>query len=207
MVQPEIARRVLLVAVVALVAAGEARARAQAPAPPASASATKAKELVGLLQAKKLEAIAARYPGEAGRYLAALLVPNAQLLVVSASYTRPEDIEYYLYQKEFMNAYVNLNSSALAEKRLFIEDALHDGLVALPGKSLAHDSVTSGTTRQVFDGDFLDPRRRNPPKKISQEDYLKAFAAADEQYTKLLGVLIDELKKPAMLLAGAPGLR
>jgi hypothetical protein len=204
MLHADVARRIVVAAAVAALAAGAAGMGAQAPPP--SASAAKAKELVGLLQSKKLETVAVRYPGEDGRFLAALLVPNAQLLVVAANYSRPSDIEYYLYHKEFMNAYTNLYSSALAEKRVFVEDALHDGLMALPGKSLAHDSVTSGGTRQVFDGDFADPRRRNQ-KKISQEDYFKAFASADAEYTKLLGILIEDLKKQTAALAATPGLR
>ena len=167
---------------------------AQAPAAPPSTSTSKAKELVGLLQARKLEAIAAREPDQAGRFVAALLVPNAQLLLVAAKYSQPMDIEYYLYQKEFMNAYVNLNSSPHSGEKFFIEDALHDGLVALPGKSLAHDSVTSPAGRQIFNGDFADPRRRND-KRIAQEAYMKGFVSADERYAQLLTVLIEQLKK------------
>jgi hypothetical protein len=167
---------------------------AQAPTAPPAASTAKAKELVALLQAKKLEAIAARDPAQAGRFVAALLIPNVQLLAVSSSYSRPLDIEYYLYQKDFMSAYVNLNSSTLISEKVFIEDALHDGLVALPGKTLGHDTFTDGSTRQVFDGDFADPKRKNQ-KKISQDDYLKRYSTADEKYTKILALLIEDLKK------------
>ena len=70
-------------------------AQSQAPATGAGA-----KELAGLLQAKKLEAIAARMPGESGRFVAVLLIPNVQLLAVSALHTRPMDPEYYLYNKD-----------------------------------------------------------------------------------------------------------
>ncbi len=178
---------------VALILAS-ALAHGQAPAAPPSTSAARAKELVGLLQGRKLEAIAAREPGQAGRFVAALLVPNAQLLLVAAKYAQPMDIEYYLYQKEFMNAYVNLNSSSHSSEKVFVEDALHDGLIALPGKSLAHDSVTTPAGRQIFDGGFADPRRRND-KKISQEDYMKTFVSADERYATLLTALIEQLKK------------
>ena len=170
---------------------------AQAPAMPPSASTAKAKELVSLLQARKLEAIAAREPGQAGRFVAALLVPNAQLLLVGAKYAQPMDIEYYLYQKEFMNAYVNLNSSPHSSEKVFVEDALHDGLIALPGKSLAHDSVTTQAGRQIFDGNFADPRRRNE-KKISQEAYMKTFVSADDRYATLLTALIEQLKKAGL---------
>jgi hypothetical protein len=167
---------------------------AQTPAAPAAASTAKAKELVALLQARKLEAIAARDPAQAGRFVAALLIPNVQLLAVSSSYSRPLDIEYYLYQKDFMSAYVNLNSSTLVAEKVFIEDARHDGLVALPGKALGFDTFSEDAKRQVFDGDFADPKRKNQ-KKISQDDYLKVYSTADEKYTKILTLLIEEMKK------------
>ena len=119
---------------------------AQAPTAPPAASSPKAKELVTLLQARKLEAFAARDATQAGRFVAALLVPNVQLLAVSATYSRPLDIEYYLYQKDFMSAYVNLNSSTLITEKVFIEDARHDGLIALPGKTLGYKKILPPVT-------------------------------------------------------------
>ena len=193
-----IARRMVVVVALVVGVAEGARPAAQAVTPPPSTSAAKAKELVGLLQAKKLEAFAARMPNEAGKYMAVLLVPNAQLLTISASYGRPTDMEYYLYNKEYQNAYTNLSSSTLAEDKLFFEDALHDGLIAVPGKSPVSDAVRIGTARQDFNGAWIDPRRKNPAVKITQEDYFKAFVSADEKYARILDVLIAELKKPAL---------
>jgi hypothetical protein len=181
-----------LVAAVACV--GGSVLSAQAPAPPASTSATSAKELVGLLQARKLEAYAVRDPSESGRFVAVLLIPNVQLLVVSAAYERPMDIEYRLYHKDFMNAYMDLNSSVYSQAKFFVDDAQGDGLKAVPGKEPGRDAVKAEGQDRVFDGAFADPRRRND-KRISQEDYFKAFVAADERYARLLGVLVAELKK------------
>lgn len=161
---------------------------------PAAASASKAKELIGLMQSKKLEAIAARDPDKSGRYLAALLIPNVQLLVVSATYAKPSDLDARLYYKDFMGAYVDLNTSIHSSDKTFIEDALCDGLIAQPGKSLAHDSARLGTEKRIFDGDFAAPNQKNS-KKISQDAYLKLFSTAEEQYIRVLGVLIDEAKK------------
>jgi len=180
--------------VAAILACAAVGLLAQAPAAPASASATKAKELVTLLAEKKVEGVTAKDPEQASRFVAALLVPKVQLLVVSAVYSRPMDMEYRLYNKDFMNAYLDLKSSALASERVFVDDALGDGLVALPGKNLAHDSITTGADTIVFNGDFADPRRKNQ-KKISQDDYMKAFGDADQRYARLLGILVDQLKK------------
>ena len=180
----------VVLAVLMLAAGAAVPAQSQAPATGAAA-----KELASLLQAKKLEAIAARMPGEAGRFVAGLLVPNIQMIVISALHTRPMDTEYYLYNKDFKTAYMDLNSSALSTERIVIDDAMADGLIALPGKNLAHDSFVKDTTRQIFDGSFADPRKRND-KRIPQDAYMKAFAEAEGQYAKILAVLVAELKKP-----------
>jgi hypothetical protein len=161
---------------------------------PVAASAAKAKELIGLMQSKKLEAIAARDPDKSGRYLAALHIPNVQLLVVSAAYSKPGDLDARLYYKDFMGAYVDLNTSIHSSDKTFIEDALCDGLIAQPGKSLVHDSARLGAEKRVFDGDFAGPNQKNS-KKISQDAYLKLFSTAEEQYMRVLTVLIEEAKK------------
>ncbi len=172
----------------------EQPARAQAPVVAAAASVPKAKELVAALQGRKLEAFAVRDPSGPGRYVAVLHMPGVQLMVVSAVYEKASDMDYRFYHKDYMNVYLDLRTGVLSKDRLFIEDAKGDGLVALPGKNLQHDSVTVGATQQTFDGDFADPRRKNV-KKISQEDYLKAFTDADAQYTRLIGLLMDGLKQ------------
>ena len=160
----------------------------------AAASAAKVKELVAVMQSKKLEAIAGRDPDKSGRYLAALHIPNVQLLVVSATYAKPGDLDARLYYKDFMGAYVDLNTSIHSSDKTFIEDALCDGLIAQPGKSLVHDSARLGTEKRVFDGDFAAPNQKNS-KKISQDAYLKLFSTAEEQYIRVLTVLIEEAKK------------
>jgi hypothetical protein len=177
--------------VLAALLAGAIALPAQSQTP---ATAAKAKELAALLQEKKLEAFAARVPGESGWFVAARLIPNVQLLAVLAHHTRHMDMEYYLYNKDHRNAYLDLNSSTFSTERVVIDDALADGLVSLPGRSPVHDSVVNGTERQMFDGDFADGRKRND-KRVAQDVYMKAFADAEARYTKILDVLIAELKK------------
>jgi hypothetical protein len=188
-------RLILATAIGAALTLGPAAfAQSAAGQAPAAASASKAKELIGLMQSKKLEAIAARDPDKSGRYLAALLIPNVQLLVVSATYAKPSDLDARLYYKDFMGAYVDLNTSIHSSDKTFIEDALCDGLIAQPGKSLVHDSARLGAEKRIFDGDFAAPNQKNS-KKISQDAYLKLFSTAEEQYIRVLGVLIEEAKK------------
>jgi hypothetical protein len=177
-------------------------ARAEQSAVPASTSAAPAKELVSLLASRQLQAYTARVTGQNGRFVAALNTPGVQLLVVAATYDRPSDIEYRLYTKDYMSAYMDLNSSVLAKDKVFIDDALGDGLVAIPAKDQLADQITIGTETRSFDGDFADPRKKDK-KKISETDYMKAYQDADARYARLLGDLLAALKAGAPL--GAPG--
>jgi hypothetical protein len=168
---------------------------AQAPVAPAAASPAKTKELASALTAKKLEAFALSEAGSPGRYVAVLHQPGIQILVVSAAYERSSDMDYRFYQKDYMNAYLDLRSGMLSKDRVIIEDAGVDGLVALPGKSPLYDSITVGADRLVFDGMFQDPKKKDTAKKLTQADYMQKFADADAKYTRLLGLLIDGLAK------------
>jgi hypothetical protein len=188
--------RFLLVSITGLVLTLGPSISAQAPGAAAAggASATKVKELVSLMQSKKLEAVAAKDPSGSGRFIAALHIPSVQLLVVSAEYSMPGEMDSRLYYKDYMGAYVDLNTSVHSKDKTFIEDALCDGLIAVPGKSLARDSALLGANKQIFDGDFAKPDQRNS-KKISHDDYHKRFNTAEERYLRVLGVLIEEVKK------------
>jgi hypothetical protein len=187
---------------VGLIAGGMGGATAQqAPAAaPAAASPAKVKELIGLLLSRKLEIFAA--PENGPKFVAVLHVPGVQLLLASASYGRPLDFDYYLFHKKYQDMYQELKSSPLSVEKFFVEDTLADGLVVAPGKSGAIDVVTVGGERRTFDGDFADPRKRNQ-KKITQDDYFKAFSTADARYAALLDVLIAAAKKDAGLAASA----
>lgn len=167
--------------------------RAQGPGG-ATESGAKAKELAALMQAKKLESFAAKDAMQPGRYVAVIVVPGVQLLVVSASYSRTNDIEYSLYNKKFQDAYLDLKSGALSADRFFVDDAMCDGLVAVPGRNPLHDTVHMDGAKFVFDGDFVDPKKKNT-KKIPEDQYRKTFALADMRYAKALDLLIAELKR------------
>jgi len=184
--------RVMLAGSMLVMSAVNAAAQAPAPAP-ASTSSAKAKELMALMVTKKLEAFALREADTTDRFIAVMAVPNVQLLVVTASYSRPTDIEYYIYQKDYVNAYRNLKTGALASNRLFFEDILGDGLVSVPVKNGVPDSMTVDTKHQAFDGP-ADPKKRNDTR-MPADAYAKSFADADARYTKALDALLAELKK------------
>ena len=183
---------------VGLLAGGTGMATAQQAPAPSATSTAKVKELISLLASKKLETFAAAENGP--KFVAVFYIPGVQLLLASASYGRPLDFDYYLFHKKYQDMYQELKSSPLSVEKFFVEDTLADGLVVIPGKSTAIDVVTLGGERRPFDGDFADPRRKNQ-KKITQDDYFKAFSAADARYAALLDVLIAALKKDAGLAA------
>lgn len=168
----------------------------QAAQPPASQSAAVAKEFIELLQAKELTSFAVKDPDNRGRFVAILHIPNVQLMVVAADYQRPTDIDYRIYHKDYMTAYMDLNSSTLSSGKVFIEDKLADGLMLTPPEGAPGDKIHAGEAEQVFDGEFADPRRRND-RRMPQADYFKAFQEADARYARLLGLAVAELKKTA----------
>lgn len=173
----------------------------QTPTPAASVSSSKAKELMSLMATKKLEAFAIPEPDATDRFIAVMAVPNVQLLLVSASYSRPTDIEYYIYQKEYVNAYRNLKSSTLAASRFFVEDVMGDGLVFTPVKGGLPDSVTVDAAQQKLDGP-ADPKKRGDTR-MAADAYAKNFADFDQRYAKALDALLAELKKSGTLVGAA----
>jgi hypothetical protein len=167
--------------------------------PPAK-SAVAVKELVGLLDAKQLTAFAA-HDGDPYKFVAVMYVPGVQMFGVSARYDRPGDLDYFLDHKDFKSAYDYLRSSGDATDRFIVDDAECNGLVPQPKRSQPNDDAVFGTTRKTLDGVFVDPKHADPKHpdatKPSFDDYLKTFTDADEQYTHILAVLIEQLKKTA----------
>jgi hypothetical protein len=71
---------------------------------------------------------------------------------------------------------------------MFVEDLGANGLRAKREDGQPQDSVDAGGRQTTFDGDW---RRQ----KMSQDEYMKAFAAADESYARMLTALVEQLKK------------
>ena len=148
-------------------------------------SAALAKELVDLLAAKKVTSIAARDPIEKDRFIAAMTYPG-QLMVITGKYTVPVLLDEKISFGKFMDVYIELNGAAVPASRIFIEDQFADGLIHNK-KQTAFDSVVFGDKQMYLDGDHRKA-------KMSKDEYAKAFADADEQYSKLLELLLAQLK-------------
>ena len=160
-------------------------------AAPAAAQAPKslavAKDLVTALDAKKMDAIAAKVPGEGDRYVAALYFPGVQLLVIAGKYPQPALMDPRIEKKEYRDIYTELSGTVSKESKIFVLDM---GAPGLNQKKIDgyFDTWTQGDKQVVFDGDW-------DAQKISESDYMKQFSAADAEYVTLLGALLAQAKK------------
>jgi hypothetical protein len=83
---------------------------------------------------------------------------------------------------------MDLNGASVADSKVFIEDPGADGLKAKREDNQPFDQVDIGGKKTMFDGDWKK-------QKVSEQDYMKAFSAADERYAELLAALLAQAKK------------
>ena len=152
-----------------------------------SKSAALAKELTTLLTERKLDSVAARLPTTTDLYVAALYFPG-QLIVVRARSSVPALVNEKLVKREFRDVYIDLNSASIPESRIMITDGGADGLRSTRVPNQAFDMHDGGGKSVRFDGNWRED-------KMSEKDYMSAFAQADEAYIAALTALLNELKK------------
>jgi len=153
-----------------------------------SKSSAAVKELAHALDAAKLEAIAAPDPSEPGTYVAALYFPGSQILVVSAKYAAPPLLNEKLASKNYRDIYIDLNSASVAGTKIFVMDQNVNGLIAKPDDNQGTDTWEQGKTQLTFDGQWKKA-------KMSEDEYMKAFSAADDRYAKILSLLTAQAKQ------------
>ena len=177
-------RACLYFAIVGLtVASLPATAAAQIP----SKSAAVAKELVQVMEAKKLDSIAAKTDAGEGHYAAALYFPNVQLLVIWGHYSAPHLMEPRLAGKQYRDTYMEHRGTVTPDTKVFVQDMGEPGLSSKKQDNM-YDTWTRAGKVVMFDGE-------NDKQKISDAEYAKMFAAADEEYARILGALLAEAKK------------
>jgi hypothetical protein len=175
-------RRLAVVALVTVCAGGTLESQQE------SRSAAGAKELAQLLEAAKLDSVASKDPAEKDQYVAALYF-TGQLLVVSARYSAPTLLDQKILKKEYRDVYIDLNSAAIANTKVFIEDLNADGLRPKREDDQPFDTIENGAQRLALDGDW---RRQ----KLSEADYMKVYGEMDDRYSKMLAILLAQIKKP-----------
>lgn len=152
-----------------------------------SKSAVLAKQLAAALQEQKLDSVAAKDPQAPDVYIGALYFPGFQLLTISAKYAAPTLLDTRLTNKEYRDVYLDLNSASVPQTKFFVEDMGLDGLKAKRDENRPFDSVEISGKRTAFDGEWKK-------QQLSEQDYLKVFATADERYAQMLSALLSQLK-------------
>ncbi len=152
-----------------------------------SKSAALAKQLATALDAAKLGSIGAKDPAAPDAFVGALYFPGVQLLVVSAKYAAPQAMTDQIAKKNYRDVYLDLFSASVAGSKTAVTDLGADGLVAEPDDNQPFDTYDAGKSVS-FDGDW-------DGQKMSEEEYKKTFAAADEKYSEMLSALLAEVKK------------
>ncbi|HEY7501661.1 MAG TPA: hypothetical protein VH740_24290 [Vicinamibacterales bacterium] len=151
-------------------------------------SAALAKELTAALEAAKLDSIAAADPSDPNAFVAALYISGSQLLVVSAKYAAPPLLTAKIKSKEYRDVYIDLSAAAMAGSKTFIIDQNCDGLMSKPDNDAAPDSWEAGTVNLSFDGEWRKA-------KMSEAEYMKAYASAEERYAALIPLLTAQAKR------------
>lgn len=152
-----------------------------------SKSAALVGELTKLLDARKLDSIAAK-SADPDLFVGALYFAGSQLLVVSARYSVPERMQDQLTQKNYRDVYIDLNSASIPQSKIFISDLGANGLHARREDNQPFDTADIGGKSYTFDGDW-------GRAKISEDEYRKSFQTTEQEYLRMLEVLIAELKK------------
>ena len=147
-----------------------------------------ATELAKLLDQMKADSVAARVPGAPDHYVGALYFPGSQLLVVSARYQVPELINTKLATKAYRDVYIDLNSASVPNTKVFVSDLGCNGLRPRRDDNQPYDTIEMAGKNYNFDGDWKK-------SKLSEEEYMKSYQQAEQEYAKMLQALLTELKK------------
>lgn len=151
-----------------------------------SKSAAPAAELVKLLDAGKLDSMAAKLTDD--QYVGALYFPGSQLLVVKARYSVPARMDAQLTAKNYRDVYIDLNSASVPNSKMLISDLGANGLQARHEDNRPYDTVDTGNKSYSFDGDW-------GKAKMSEQEYIEIFQTSDAEYARMLEALVAQLRK------------
>lgn len=151
------------------------------PAAAQPSSAALARELVSTLTARHIDAFAAPDPEAADGFVAALLYPDVQLLVVAARYPAPGALRQQLEARRYRDVYVALQSNPIPDSKLFVQDMQADGLRASDRQTadIVYEQVVNQT---ILNGDTKSAKYRD------------TLARKDAVYGRVLRVLLDAAK-------------
>ncbi len=153
-----------------------------------SKSAALVQKLTAALDAAKLDSIAAKDPSTPDTYVGSLYFPGLQILAVSAKYSAPALLDARLAKREYRDVYIDLNAAGSSGTKVFVTDLGVDGLRPDAGRDEPSDGYDADGKRVAFDGD-------SGAQQLSDEEYAKFFATADERYVRMLMAVLAELNK------------
>jgi hypothetical protein len=175
----------------ALVVAGLVPAGIAGAQPAAAAGTAASVKELGTLLASAGGAgprfIAAEDPTDPSRFVAAMLLPDLQLLLVSAAYKAPVLLRERVLTRKYQEAYQDLQAASVPDGKIVIEDLLANGLAVRPAKGQAADAATLSGKAFTFDGAWRKA-------KVTEADYTSAFDKAEKEYARVLGLLIAQAK-------------
>ena len=130
----------------------------------------------------QLTSLAARSPAGAEQYVAVMLFPGVQLLLIAAQPTAPAYVESMLSSRDFASVYAALQQG-VPESKFFVHDMGCDGLTGVAGGS-ADIIYLRGKDQRIIDGD-------HKAAEMSSADYNKLVGEMDRRYAELLAVLLE----------------
>jgi hypothetical protein len=164
-----------------------------------STSTAAAAALTQLMEARKLEAIAARDPEQPGRYFAALYIPGSQLLVISSPYPVPALLDKRIAEGKYMDVYLDINGAPSHQGQFFVMDSQADGLRRVCEQDQPFDSTSrNGTAYLSFDGKW-------DAQQLTEEQYNARFVEDDARYAAILKVLAGSFDRTKTLTEARRG--
>jgi hypothetical protein len=153
----------------------------------AGTSVELAADLVKLMEQRNLDTIAAAHPSEPGRFIAAMHIKGAQLLVISGRYSAPALLKERMIKGDYRGVYMDLNSAADKAGRLFITDSQANGLRVSPDKNAPFDISWRDMTAQInYNNDWKG-------QKLNEAGYRKRFMEDETEYVAMLEILKNSL--------------
>jgi hypothetical protein len=146
-----------------------------------------AQQLAAALDAGHLDSLAAKDPSDPDTFIGVLYFKGVQILAVSAKYSAPSLLADKIAQKNYRDVYIDLNSASVPDSKVFIEDLGADGLKARHDDNTPFDTYEAAGKRTSFDGDWKK-------QKLSEQEYMTIFSAADERYRQMLTALLAQLR-------------
>ena len=141
--------------------------------------------LATLMKSRGLDSVAAVDPQNPGRVVAAMLIPDVQLLVLAAKSTALAYVEAQIRQQQYGEVYATLNSASVPETRLFFQDMGCDGLTNEDGG--VDIMYERGKTQTIFDGDWKR-------QQVSKTEYEAKLQQAEAEYFRMLALLTESLR-------------